>query len=271
MSTFPRRRISCPAAQLLLFHNVFSILWSILLIQNFNPTHATDEALDMYCGTTWIDAFENCPQACPSGSDSDCTEVGHSCHGYTGCAVKSGGSNGNNGLAIGAGNDGGGDDTYKNNMCGVTWLTAMLSCSKPCPPGTDCPGGQTCFAATNCDKPMSPIISKMIMSLLGDYDGAESMDSMARGVFSESVLTFLAEKMEENRVAVNGADVTGQSFVEQGGRRRKLQWNDTVTGEIMTVELSLEQQRRLATGSSALDVSMTITGEYRRECLDFSQ
>ena len=40
-------------------------------------------------------------------------------------------------------------------------------------------------------------------------------------------------------------------------------WNDTVTGERMEVELSLEQRRRLPVGSSALDVSMTITGEYR--------
>ena len=109
---------------------------------------------------------------------------------------------------------------------------------------------------------MEPITSKMVMSLLGNYPEAVNMGSTERGVFSESVLNLLAAKMEENKVSINGADVIGQSFVEQGGRRM-LQWNDTITGSTMLLESNVEQRRRLPTSSSALDVSMTITGEYR--------
>ena len=133
-----------------------------------------------------------------------------------------------------------------------------------------CPGGQTCFAATNCDKPMEPVVSKMVMSLLGQYEGAVNMGQIEKRVFSESVLEYLAARMEEERVSINGADVTGQSFSQGGGRglrngRRSVRWEDEATGAHVTVELDAMQQRRLPTGSSALDVSMTVTGEYRRE------
>jgi len=163
------------------------------------------------------------------------------------------------------------EDPYRNNMCGATWIDAMLSCSTPCGPAS-CPSGQYCFAATGCDTDLEPIVSNMIMSLLGDTFPSLSLGNIEQGVFAESVLQFLAQRMEEERVSIDGANVVGQSFNgNNGGRRgrqRMLQWNDTITGSTMTIELSPEQQqkpgrRHLPTYSSALDVSMTITGGYR--------
>jgi len=40
-------------------------------------------------------------------------------------------------------------------------------------------------------------------------------------------------------------------------------WNDTIAGSNVELEMGFEERRRLPTSSSALDVSMTITGEYR--------
>ena len=254
------------------------IIYSLFLlvqIRNIQFVQPADPSSENFCGTDWIDAFENCHEPCPTGQDSECSAPGHSCHGYTGCISDNAGGGGNGGTSNnnGGGNnsgngnsntggisiEGGSDDPYKNNMCGSTWLMAMLSCSKPCPPGTSCSDGETCFAATNCDKPREPILSKMIMSLLGDYPGGgggaggANLGRVEQGVFSESVLEFLAAKLEENKVAINGADVTGQSFAEGGGngRRRLMYWNDTVTGTSMEVKLTLEQRRRLPSGSSA--------------------
>lgn len=230
---------------------------------HFFPAYASE-------GVSWTDAFENCHEHCPNG-DSDCTNPGHTCHGYTACVPKVEDAGGGGGGQANAGATSFFPEApavpsqYANHFCGLTWNHAHLTCKNPCPPGTTCPSGETCFEATNCDRPLEPISSDMVMSLLGNYAGAVNMGAAEKGVFSDSVLSFLMEKMEENSVAIKGADVTGQNFQAD---RRALEWNDTATGSSGTVELSFGQIRRLPTSSSALDVSMTITGDYRREWLN---
>mmetsp|Transcript_33474 Transcript_33474/g.72349 ORF Transcript_33474/g.72349 Transcript_33474/m.72349 type:complete len:679 (-) Transcript_33474:476-2512(-) len=241
------------------------LLWAVLILQHHSyhsTTHAA--APESFCGTNWADAEKNCFEPCPSGDDSDCTTDGHKCYGYTGCSVAT-----DNGAEEEEEEEL--ENPYRNNMCGATWIEAMLTCSTPCGT-TSCPSGQVCFAATGCDTPLAPIVSNMLMSLLGDNFPSLRLGNIEQGVFSEGVLEFLAQRMEEERVSINRANVVGQSYIGNNGRRRgrqrMLQWNDTITGSTRTIELSLEQQqkrgrRHLPTSSSAIDVSMTITGEYR--------
>lgn len=59
------------------------------LLANFLPTNA--QADDYYCGTSFIEAGENCALPCPSGEDSECsTPLGseYGCYFFTGCKNK---------------------------------------------------------------------------------------------------------------------------------------------------------------------------------------
>ena len=206
--------------------------WSVLALLHLSRLAAV--AGSHFCGTNWNDANGNCWEACPSELDSECTQPGHACFPYTGCAVAAEES---------VGGDGDDDDEdfagmESDSTCGKTWMLAT-SCSKRCPLGTECTGNETCFAATNCNKPMEPTLSKMLMRLLGDFPGSVEMGYDAQVVFSEAIVDHLATSLEESHVSINGAEVTGQtlSFRNKGGRRTTL--------------------------ASSLDVSMSIKGEYR--------
>lgn len=102
--------------------------------------------------------------------------------------------------------------------------------------------------------------SDMILSLSGGNGGfLEAMDGRDSGVLEEGIWKFLSEALggggEEGEVredvTVTGAGVTGQT----PARRWRLTREENGTRR--------PPGRRLPTASSSLDVSMTITGEYR--------
>lgn len=280
-----------------------SLLATLTFKQQESNVVAVDPSNDMYCGSSWIDAFQNCHEPCPGGNDSECGQGGWSCYSYTGCASKSESANDSDSnftdSSITEQSDGDHDPTA-NNYCGTKWLDAMLTCSTPCPRGTiDCDNGQECFAATNCDRALEPLKSEMIMSLLGAQG---KMTGDETGVLEASISSFLEQALEENKINVRKAGVTDQKAyngrrvrgrwlteqyrMEKGGRRTKFSRLYTVVNERETNDYEIEfnytlrrgydsarysfenttkrsKRRYLPTSSSALDVSMVITGEYR--------
>jgi len=93
---------------------------------------STDDEGYFYCGKDFIDASTSCPLACPSGSSSECIDLGpeYSCFASTPCGDK---------------------DSY---YCGTTWSHAASNCLFPCASGLDseCPDDTFCFPYTSCDK-----------------------------------------------------------------------------------------------------------------------
>ncbi|KAK1748815.1 chitinase [Skeletonema marinoi] len=81
-----------------------------------------------YCGKNYTDASTSCALACPSGSSSECAELGpeYSCYANTPCDDS---------------------DTY---FCGTTWNHAASNCLFPCKSGLDseCPDKTFCFPYT---------------------------------------------------------------------------------------------------------------------------
>ncbi len=281
------------------------VLATLLLKQQESNVLAFDPSEDMYCGSSWMDAFQNCQVPCPGGNDSECGQEGWSCFSYTGCASKSGSAGDSDSnfddSSITEQIDGGNNsmDPTANNYCGTKWLDAMLTCSTPCPNGNaDCENGEECFAATNCDRALEPLKSEMIMSLLG-AQGEMTEDETI--VMEASISSFLKQALEENKVNVKNAGVTDQIAFD--GRRVRERWPTERNGMgkdgIGTFERESIQSdgserihyefefnftsrqgyysardpgdyktkrsttRYLPTSSSALDVSMVITGEYR--------
>jgi hypothetical protein len=98
----------------------------------FLPTiSAVENPLDQYCGTTWPDAFESCPLACPGGEDGECSSLGETyrCFGYTGCNAKLGGGQAEaegetvveDGVVEEEVADEGGNVVDQNKYCGSSW------------------------------------------------------------------------------------------------------------------------------------------------------
>ena len=222
-----------------------------------------DGSLDYYCGTDWADAFETCPKHCPSGEDQECIdELGeeYKCWYFTGChdKIMNGEFDGN---GDSGGSSGGGDnqELINNNFCGTSWIQAMLSCNEPCPLGTECTDPEErCFAATNCDKPLMEIISDLLITLAGPDS---TMDGTEGGVFEGTMLDILREVAEAEGIALDGVglmeqSVLGRRELEERGRERR-------RGLGIRMAVSNVTQRILPSGSSALDVSMVVTGDYR--------
>ncbi|KAL7471902.1 hypothetical protein ACHAXS_012218 [Conticribra weissflogii] len=183
------------------------------------------------------------------------------------------------------------------NFCGKNWMDAASSCSRPCPSGpSDCDEGQDCFVASDCVRPTVRWSSDLILTLLGGEEekeqdddddgdgrggsGLGKMNGDESGVLEESILDVLAAALNGHAgeegidgVSAMGAGVTGQTTVE--GRRRWMREKEdddefididhrTNRSSSTIVEVETNTPRRqLPTASSALDVSMTITGEYR--------
>ncbi len=95
----------------------------------------------MWCGETWLHMLENCPKACPDGSDEECGP-GMSCFDmtneekpclYVGYGVKE-------------------KDDPSKRFCGNDYKHMHESCPKKCPSGSndDCPGDMKCFSNSEC-------------------------------------------------------------------------------------------------------------------------
>jgi hypothetical protein len=219
---------------------------------------ATDNEHQHYCGKSWPDAFENCYKPCPTQSDDECSSLGgdeFKCFGYTGCVDKlnEGGSGTESAEAVEED-----DDTNQqvsvietasdsDFYCGATWTEAMVSCAITCPSGddTECPNGQICFAAANCAVPLITLTSELVVSMVGPDS---TMDNTDQGIFGDTLNDYISDAAGgEGGLSLKGVNLGGQMV-----SNRRLIAN--VTGVY---------HRKLPIGSSALDVSVTVTGEYR--------
>ncbi|EJK61637.1 hypothetical protein THAOC_17838 [Thalassiosira oceanica] len=202
-----------------------------------------DEFAETYwCGRTWPHADAECPLACPTGDDEVCVSAlgkGHSCFFFTACADRV--------QPDDDGDDGDPEevsDGSENNFCGRSWLHAMLTCD----PERDCPGGE----------------------LLTTLEGPDTvMEDEDIDLFGGTLFDFIAEFAGDQEVALDAVDVGDQKVVDQ--RRLSERYDDRLAGRghptlgtsWMGVRISNVTQRMLPSGSSAIDVSMVVTGDYR--------
>lgn len=232
---------------------------------------------DYYCGESWADAAQICTTNCTSGEDSECVlKLGESfgCYGFTGCHAK---------LISEVGEadeqEGGGDtdaeDTADvdadfdeaatggaNNFCGQSWVGAMVSCSTPCPQSTECISPDRCFAATNCEKPLEQLVSEMITTLSGPDIIMELEDL---DIFGGTVYDFIKELAEVEGVSIGDVEPQGQTVVSRRVLQDRAEHRRLVHGHdrFLHYDITNITLRRLPVGSSALDVSMVVTGDYR--------
>jgi len=96
---------------------------------------------NLWCGETWIHMLENCPKACPEGSDEECGP-GLTCFDmssedkiclYVGYGVKE-------------------KDDPEKRFCGETFSKMLESCPARCRSGSndECPSGMQCFGNSEC-------------------------------------------------------------------------------------------------------------------------
>lgn len=245
------------------------------------PQSGHSQCADCYCGKSWPDANTNCNKPCPGNSAAECKDLGeeYSCHGFTTCTTADPTTSPTQfGLPEGVNN---------NNFCGKTWVHAMLSCNRPCPQTTECNADPvtgeerpvcdfiqllpnltncileeektTCFAATNCDRPLEELVADMLMTLVGPDKQMEDEDE---GIFEGTMFDYIAEVAEELGIGLGGVGVTGQTNIG----RRELEYRYSsreLRGWHGNIVINNITQRMLPGGSSALDVSMVVTGDYR--------
>jgi len=250
-----------------------------------SSARALQKDQDNYCGFSWPDAASTCGVPCPSGQDSECAALlpddaeegqpyDYKCYFFTGCGAKieeeqqqqqQQQQQQESGAGSVAGQGGGGD--VNNNYCGASWIAAMLTCNEPCPRGTECRNGETCYAATNCDKPLLELVSDMLVTLNGPDKPMAAQDG---DIFSGTLMDILKEVAEQEGIALDGLDLGDQEI--QGRRQleqRRLErfsmgfYDDHYLFSRPAMTISNITQRKLPSGSSALDVSVVITGDYR--------
>ena len=140
----------------------------------------------------------------------------------------------------------------------------MLSCNKPCQLGTECSAGQRCFAATNCDKPLERLTADMLVTLLGPDSTMENEDG---DILGSTIHELLSTIVEEEGVALDEVNLGKQSVATRrelvGRYKRRGLKGYYDNGDGVKFAINNVTQRILQSGSSALDVSMVITGDYR--------
>jgi hypothetical protein len=131
----------------------------------------------------------------------------------------------------------------------------MTSCDIPCGSEDDsCPSGQNCQLATNCHIPLMTLRSDMLVTMEGPDRVMESQDT---DVFGGAMGEIIGEAAAENGIKLGGVDVGSQSLAD----RRTLY--DRFGERYLSARVYNITQRFLPSGSSALDVSMVVTGDYR--------
>lgn len=83
------------------------------------------------------------------------------------------------------------------------------------------------------------------------------MDSTDGDIFGGTIYDILAEVAEQEGIALAGLDLTGQAVADT----RMLQ--ERQDRRMLKLGITNVTQRMLPSGSSALDVSMVVTGDYR--------
>lgn len=133
-------------------------------------------------------------------------------------------------------------------------LDAMANCRTKCDNSADCPSGESCQLATNCHVPRLTLKANMIVTMQGPDRTMENSDT---DVFSGTMNDIVGEAAAENGIKLGGVDVGDQQLVD---RRTLLgKWGE----RYLNARVYNVTQRFLPSGSSALDVSMVVTGDYR--------
>ena len=217
-------------------------------------TSAVTNEHQHYCGKSWPDAFDNCYLPCPTQSDSECAVLGNGiddgewkCFGYTGCKDKLGlvdeetpetddeEEEGESSIAV---------IQDEDSYCGLSWGDATVRCDTPCGSDSECSRSETCYSATNCAVPLIVVKSQLMVSMVGPD---QTMDYMEQGIFGETLNDFISDSAGGKGVGLKGVDLGQQSL----SLRR------------LTANVTNIRHRQLPLGSSALDVSVTVTGEFR--------
>ena len=254
------------------------LLNSSLIITLVNASGPTDQR---YCGTSWPNAANTCLHDCPSGSDTECHDthglsLEYTCHYFTGCTnlVDTEESTTNNdGDLTNAEEEGGGPITCPNgqiiydttsvinNKCGKTWIHAMLGCNEGCECGTCSNPEERCFAATNCNRPLEELVSEMLTTLQGPEEPMEGEDT---DIFGGTIFDFINTVAIEQGISLGGVDVGDQTLVGRRELQDRLHHRALLGhSHYMNFEIKNVTQRILPSGSSAIDVSMVVTGDYR--------
>ena len=133
-------------------------------------------------------------------------------------------------------------------------LDAMSTCSTPCGASDSCPQGQRCQLATNCHVPKITVRSDLMVTMQGPD---RTMDPSENDVFGSSMNDVLAAAAAEKGIQLAGVDLGEQNLAE-----RRFLWHPPF-GRWLNARVYNVTQRYLPSGSSALDVSMVVTGDYR--------
>jgi len=221
-------------------------------------------SIEMYCGTSWPNAANACLQGCPGGTNDECQiNLGpdYECHFFTGCSAKVDPIEDEDDIED---EDNSSNSATSNNRCGKTWLHAMLSCTQECPLGNECTiGGERCFAATNCDKPLVELMADILTTMRGPDQLMEPADT---AILESTINDIMQEVAGEDGVSLRETVVGDQQLVssrklQQRYDHRVLMGHDSYLG--IDLKVSNITQRMLPSGSSAIDVSMVVTGDYR--------
>lgn len=258
---------------------IIPTLLLLLLLNNviiFTFTNAAGPPEDMYCGTSWPNAADSCSTPCAGGKDDECTDplgTGYSCHFFTGCAqVVAAAAEEESGVAAAAEEEDNNDVAAVNNFCAATWVDAMLGCASngqaSCPDGTDATCNklttppERCWAATNCDKPLEQLVSELLTTMTGPDQVMEEEEDI--DIFEDTFYDTIRAFAIETGIHVGGVNVGSQSLVSRRELEARVQHRALMGGDrYINFEIKNTTVRKLPSGSSAIDVSMVVTGDYR--------
>eukprot|EP00571_Detonula_confervacea_P005871 CAMPEP_0172330022 /NCGR_PEP_ID=MMETSP1058-20130122/61177_1 /TAXON_ID=83371 /ORGANISM="Detonula confervacea, Strain CCMP 353" /LENGTH=1318 /DNA_ID=CAMNT_0013047219 /DNA_START=179 /DNA_END=4138 /DNA_ORIENTATION=- len=233
---------------------------------------ATVQSEDYYCGHSWPHAASFCEKHCATGQDSECASLSdgtqdYECYYFTGCSDRLVDAQPNDDANNAAATDGLAADsattsTVINNFCGKSWIHAMLGCSDGCPNGYECADPlERCFAATNCDRPLESLVSELLTTLQGPDS---TMDDDDATIFGQTIYDFIRSVAEEEGISLDGVELGEQQLVDRRELQQRLDHRALLGHDrYMNFEIKNVTQRRLPSGSSAIDVSMVVTGDYR--------
>eukprot|EP00579_Thalassiosira_antarctica_P008221 CAMPEP_0201877728 /NCGR_PEP_ID=MMETSP0902-20130614/9073_1 /ASSEMBLY_ACC=CAM_ASM_000551 /TAXON_ID=420261 /ORGANISM="Thalassiosira antarctica, Strain CCMP982" /LENGTH=1207 /DNA_ID=CAMNT_0048405235 /DNA_START=83 /DNA_END=3706 /DNA_ORIENTATION=- len=247
---------------------------SLFLALLFTLHSANGNVAEYYCGTSWSDAAHSCPKHCPNGTDAECASLGvgngvnYGCFYFTGCtevAAGAGAGAGNgasSGVAAGSNGNSGQSPLIMNSYCGQSWLHAMLSCTDECPNGFECiDPNERCFAATNCNVPLEQLVSELVSTLQGPDT---IMDLVDAGIFEGTLFDTFAAFAAEYGVVIGGVNLGDQVLVDRRELKHRMNHRALMGHDrYLNFDIRNVTQRMLPSGSSAVDVSMVVTGDYR--------
>lgn len=241
------------------FLNSLVLLILLFVAQQARAQQDVEPSDNYYCGKTWPDAAQNCHRHCPSGAHSECQGLAKQgeeeewrCFQFTGCYEPDEDEE--------IEDEDAGNLVPNNQYCGTEWIDAMVTCNRPCPTGSGCVEGETCYAATNCDKPLVKLTTDLVVTMAGPETYMEDEDT---DIFTQTMYETLSADLERNNLNTDGVDLTGQNLI--GRRALEYRYHDrSLRGwHGQNIMISNVTQRMLPIGSSALDATLVVTGTYR--------